>query len=297
MRRVILVLLLLAVVSLPILLFTGGRSSSLGGQRVALIDIKGLIAEDAGYGGTTPRGFIDLLRRAETDPSIKAVVVRINSGGGSPAAAEEMYGAIVRLRQQGKPVVVSMADVAASAAYYISAAADRIVANPSTTTGSIGVISQNFVLADLLADVGVSVETIVSGSYKDAPSMYRSMTEQEREYMQALVDDVLETFIDAVAEGRGLDAEYVRSLADGRVFTGRQAQELGLVDQLGGLEDAIMLAGSLAGIDGRPVVVTLQRQRTFTERLLEVARPAAWDWSAAGLIQWLGIPPWGYQLR
>lgn len=297
MRRVVLVLLILAVVSLPILLFFTDRAPSLSGGHVAIVDVTGVIAEDPGYSGTSPRTFVNLLRRAETDPRIKAVVVRVNSGGGSPAAAEEMYRAIVRLRQQGKPVVVSMGDVAASAAYYLSAAADRIVANPSTTTGSIGVISQTFVFADLLAEHGVSVETIVSGPFKDAPSSFRPLTDQERAYMQEIVDDVLETFIDAVAQGRGLDEEYVRSLADGRIFTGRQAYELQLVDELGGLEDAVMLAGRLAGIEGRPQVITLQRQKTFTERLLEIARPWRWDSSAEQLIQWLGIPPWGYQFR
>lgn len=297
MRRVIVVLLLLAVISLPILFVLGGRGVSLIGQRVALVDVTGVIAENAAIGGTTPRMFTNLLRRAEEDPTIKAVVVRVNSGGGSPAAAEEMYQAILRLREAGKPVVVSMGDVAASAAYYLSAAADRIVANPSSLTGSIGVISENFVFAELLGDLGVTVETVVSGPFKDIPSNFRPMTEDERAYWQQLINDVLETFIDAVARGRGLDEEYVRSLADGRLFTGRQAYELKLVDELGGLEDAILLAGRLAGIEGRPDVVPLQRPRPWTERLLQVAVPGAWEFSAAQLIQWLGIPPWGYQLR
>lgn len=115
--------------------------------------------------------------------------------------------------------------------------------------------------------------------------------------MQAMVNDVLETFIEAVAAGRGLDKEYVRTLADGRIFTGRQAHELRLVDELGGLEDAIMLAGELAGISGRPNVVTLQRQRTWAERLLEMVVPNMFNSSSDQLIQWLDIPPWGYQLR
>ncbi len=298
MRRVVLVLLLLAVLSLPVLLFMGGEAAvSRGPDQVALIDIAGLIAENPGLGGTAPRTTVNFLRRAEANPRVKAVVLRVNSGGGSPAAAEEIYTAIRRLRDGGKPVVVSMGDVAASAAYYISAAADRIVANPSTMTGSIGVISQTIVFEDLLQEHGITVETIVSGPFKDATSSYRKLTDEERAYMQAMVNDVLETFIEAVAAGRGLDKEYVRTLADGRIFTGRQAHELRLVDELGGLEDAIMLAGELAGISGRPNVVTLQRQRTWAERLLEMVVPNMFNSSSDQLIQWLDIPPWGYQLR
>lgn len=298
MRQVVLVLLLLAMLSLPILLLMGGNTATTTGpDQVALIDIAGLIAENPGYGGTGPRTTINFLRRAEANPRVKAVVLRVNSGGGSPAAAEEIYAAIRRLRARGKPVVVSMGDVAASAAYYISAAADRIVANPSTMTGSIGVISQTFVVADLLQEYGVSVETIVSGPFKDAPSSYRHLTDEERAYMQEMVNDVLETFIEAVATGRDLDKEYIRTLADGRIFTGRQAHALRLVDELGGLEDAIMLAAELAGIPGRPTVVTLQRQRTWAERLLEVVAPRLSNFSTDQLIQWFDIPPWGYQLR
>lgn len=301
MRRLVLVLLILAVLSLPVLMLLGQGDRVSGGDRVALIDISGLIADSVGYGGgTTPRATVNFLRQAQTDPRIKAVVLRINSGGGSPAAAEEIYDAVRRTSAMGKPVVVSMGDVAASAAYYIAAAADRIVANPSTTTGSIGVISQNFVFADLLAEYGISVETIVSGPFKDTGSQFRHMSEQERAYMQELVNDVLDQFVGAVAAGRGLDEDYVRSLADGRVFTGRQAHALQLVDELGGLEDAIMLAGRLAGIPGRPQVITLRRQPTLSERLFQISWPALsglLDRSRHDVIHWLDIPPWGYRLR
>ena len=299
MRRVVLVLLLFAVLSLPVLLLLD-RSGG-GGQRVALIDISGVIADSDGFsGGADPRTTVNFLRQAQNDPSVKAVVVRINSGGGSPAAAEEIYDAIRSTSASGKPVVVSMGDVAASAAYYIASAGDRIVANPSTTTGSIGVISQNFVIGELLEEHGITVETIVSGPFKDAAGPFRPMTEQERAYMQELVDDVLDQFVSAVARGRGLDEDYVRSLADGRIFTGRQAYALQLVDQLGGLEDAIRLAGELAGIPGRPHVITLRRQPTLTERLLQLSWPALGgllDGSRDDVIRWLGIPPWGYRLR
>ena len=301
MRRLVIVLLFIAVLSLPVLLFLRESGDGGGGERVALIDSSGGIADTGGDGGSgDPRTIVGFLRQAETDPRVKAVVVRINSGGGSPAAAEEIYDAIRRIRSRGKPVVASMGDVAASAAYYIAAAADRIVANPSTTTGSIGVISQNFVIGRLLDELGITVETVVSGPFKDATSQFRPMTEEERAYMQALVNDVLEQFVHAVAEGRGLDVEYVRSLADGRIFTGRQAHSLRLVDELGGLEDAIMLAGRLAGIPGRPRVITLRRQPTLSERLLQLYLPALdglIDPSHGDVIRWLGVPPWGYRLR
>src|SRR5690606_30628288 len=208
MRRLVIVLLFIAVLSLPVLLFLRESGDGGGGERVALIDISGVIADTGGYGGSgDPRTIVGFLRQAETDPRVKAVVVRINSGGGSPAAAEEIYDAIRRIRSRGKPVVASMGDVAAAAAYYIAAAADRIVAHRITTPGSIGAAPPDSVVGRLLDDQGITVEPGGSAPYKDAPSHYRPEGQAERAYMQAVVNDVLDRSVHAGAEGSGLDVE------------------------------------------------------------------------------------------
>lgn len=296
MRRFLGILLVLAIVSVPLLFLFGGpaRQAAPTGPQVALIDIAGTIVDGATIGNTNPRTTVGHLRSAQRDPRIAAVVVRINSGGGSPAASEEIYDEIVRTRAMGKPVVISMGDVAASGGYYIAAAGDKILANPSTTTGSIGVIMQYVVLEQLLNDLGIAAETITSGRFKDTGNPFRPLEPFERDYLEEMVNDVLEQFIKAVAEGRGLDVDYVRELADGRIFTGRQAHELGLVDELGGLEDALLTAGAMVGIEGRPPVVTLERRLSFVERLLQIMQRAL---PPETMLDWLNMPPWGYNLR
>ena len=317
MRRVLLVLLVVSVLVLPLLLVLG-QDRGPARPRVALIEIAGTIADswsDSPWSGlgTGAREVIEHLRTAQEDQRFIAVIVRINSGGGSPAAAQEIYQAIRQVRANNKPVVASMGDVAASAAYYIASAADKVVANPSTLTGSIGAIMEVFIVEDLMKRFGVEAETIVSGPYKDAGSPYRPLSPEERAHFQELVNDVLDQFISDVARGRGMDVETVRALADGRVFSGRQALALGLVDHLGGLEDAVAIAAELAGIDERPVVVPLRRERSFYDRLLGLAaaalvRAGLRHAAGEGTIESVGdavpagslpsyIPPWGYRLR
>ncbi|MDO9573712.1 MAG: signal peptide peptidase SppA, partial [Candidatus Contubernalis sp.] len=159
------------------------------------------------------------------------------------------------LREAGKVVVVSMSDMAASGGYYISVAADHIMANPGTTTGSIGVILQHISLEELLEDLGIEFDTIKSGEYKDIGDISRAMRPEEREILQAFSQDVYEQFVEAVASGRNMSQEQVLELADGRVFTGRQALELGLIDELGNLYDAVDRAAELAGIEGDPTII------------------------------------------
>lgn len=236
----------------------GGRG---GGGEVGVIYIEGAIT--CGRGGGLlgePRGSEEIaatLRAAAQKPGLKAVVIRLNSPGGSAAAAQEISAEVERLKKSGKKVVASMGDTAASAAYWIAASADSIVANPGTITGSIGVIMEYLDLQGLYDKIGVETETFKSGPHKDMGSPSRPVTTEERAIFQSMIDDVYSQFIDHVAGGRGKGIDEIKPLADGRAFTGRQAKELGLVDQLGDFHDAVLLAGSLAGITGEPLVVEL----------------------------------------
>src|SRR5262245_3328950 len=220
---------------------------SLGGNRVALVEVQGLIisAEEV----------VRELEEHLENPAIRAVVVRVESPGGVVGPSQEIHDAVARVRAKGKPVVVSMGAVAASGGYYLAAAADHLVASPGTLTGSIGVIIQLAEIEGLLKKVGVNLEVIKAGRHKDVGNFARAMTPEERAILQGLLDDMYDQFVTAVAEGRRLDRAKVLALADGRVYTGRRAKELGLVDSLGGLEDAVRVAGTLAGIDGKPRLV------------------------------------------
>ncbi len=233
-------------------LWLGRPGSSLfAGGRVAVVDVEGLIVD-------ATRTVRELTQEAE-DPTVRALVVRIQSPGGVVGPTQEIHDAILRIRDEGKPVVASMGSIAASGGYYLAAAATRIVANPGTLTGSIGVIMQLAEVEGLLQKVGIRYEVIKSGRFKDAASFARAMTPEERAVLQAVLDDMHDQFVSAVAEGRQLPKDRVRLLADGRVYSGRMAKELGLVDALGGLDDAVRLAGELGGIAGKPQVVRPRR--------------------------------------
>jgi protease-4 len=195
------------------------------------------------------------------------------------AASQEIYEELLKVRRvHGKPVVASMGSLAASGGYYVASAADRIVANPGTITGSIGVIMQIPNVGELLQKIGIRAVVIKSGAYKDLASATRDLTPEERRILQSVLDDVHDQFIQAVAEGRKLDRGRVEQLADGRIFSGRQAQELGLVDELGGLHDALARAGALAGIPGPPTVTRIEKPRFSLLRFL-----TGWQWAE----------PWG----
>ncbi|MFQ5992635.1 MAG: signal peptide peptidase SppA, partial [Nitrospiraceae bacterium] len=199
---------------------------------------------------------------------VKAIVIRIDSPGGGVVPSQEIYDAVNRIRKDSnKTVLASMGTVAASGGYYIATATDRIIANPGTLTGSIGVVMELANLQQLFKKLGVESVVIKSGRYKDMASPFRKMTREDRAILQSVLDDVHAQFIDAVAEGRSLDVTAVRSLADGRIFTGRQAQEVKLVDELGDLEHAIRLAAEMAGIEGKPRVVEPRRRFSIREFL------------------------------
>jgi protease-4 len=188
------------------------------------------------------------------DRKIKAVLLRVNSPGGSVGPSQELYREI-RKTVETKKVVASLGSVAASGGYYAASAADKIVANPGTLAGSIGVIMEFVQVEELLKKIGVSVEVLKTGEFKDIGSIHRKLSERDREMIRTLVFDVQRQFVEAVAQGRNLPVEKVREIADGRVLTGAQCKELGLVDQLGNFEDAVELARTLAGVKGEAILV------------------------------------------
>lgn len=216
---------------------------------VAVVELRGVIED------TTE--LVETLGRYRTDKNTVGVVLRIDSPGGGVAPAQELYDAVWRLRGV-KPVIASFGNVAASAAYYISSAADVIISDPGTLTGSIGAIME-FQNYQALADkVGVGQTVVKSGHFKDVGHPLRPLADDERAMLQGVVDDALGQFIEAVAKGRGLDPDRVRSLADGRLYSGAQAKAVGLVDQLGGLDDAQRLAWERAGQSGEPRIVRVR---------------------------------------
>jgi len=220
------------------------RQGSAG--KVAIVDIEGVISES--------RDIIDRLHTLRDDDAVAAIVVRIDSPGGTVGPAQEIHAELIKL-QKLKPVVTSMGSVAASGGYYIAVATQKIFANPGTITGSIGVLVEAANFEELLAKVGLRSEVIKSGAYKDTLSPTRTMQADERALIQAVVDNIHAQFVTAVAEGRSLPCEKVLAIADGRILSGEQAKEAGLIDELGNLYDAIQTAAKLAGIEGEPEVL------------------------------------------
>src|SRR5467141_2460348 len=230
-----------------------------GGAKVAVVEIEGIILD----GGQAVRD----LREHGDNPSVKAVVVRINSPGGVVAPTQEIFSAIQRLRKGGKPVVASLGAVAASGGYYVATACDRVYANPGTLTGSIGVVMQMANFEQLMKKVGVDYVVVKAGAFKDVGNPGRPMTPEERRVLQAVLDDVHAQFIGAVAEGRKLDRAQVTQFADGRIFSGTQAKALQMIDELGGLEDAVNGAAQLAGIRVPPKVIPPKRRISIFDLL------------------------------
>lgn len=228
------------------------------GEKVALVRIEGPIIDS--------KNAVDEIKDYAKDTSVKAIVLRVDSPGGAVAPSQEIYEE-VRKATAKKKIVVSMGSIAASGGYYISSPASRIVANPGTLTGSIGVIMEIPNIEGLMNKVGVKTEVIKSGRHKDMASAFRGIGKEERVILQNVLDDVHDQFIKSVAEGRKMLPEDVRKIADGRIFTGKQALAVGLVDELGNLEDAIKAAAKLAGIKGEPAVVSKKEKISFLELL------------------------------
>ncbi len=246
------------------------------GPAVALLEINGIISaggDESGFpgllntAGATPSNLIPLIKAAAADAEVKALLIKVNSPGGAVVATDEIYHALETAID--KPIMVLMGDVAASGGVYVSMAADRIMANPNTLTGSIGVrLNDILEYGDLLQRLGVDVTTIKAGALKDIGSSTRPMTAEEQAILQKVVDDSYANFVTIVAEGRGLSEEAVREFADGRIFTGEAAVDLGLVDTLGYEEDAIAQAGALGGIVGTPRVIRYGNAGSLLDQFL-----------------------------
>lgn len=248
----------------------GLGSSVLAGDKVAVVDISGVLTSThpVSRDSSSARSIIEELEEHARDNTVRALVLRIDSPGGTVVAAQEVFAAITRLREKtNKAVVASMADVGASGGYYIACAADRIYANPGTITGSIGVIMEFPNVKELFGKIGIGATTIKSGEFKDTGNALRDMTSREKEVLQELIDDVYGQFVQAVGTGRDMTPDAVREIADGRIFTGRQAHDLGLIDELGDLTSAIEAAAELAGIEGEPSVVRHRRKPRFWDLL------------------------------
>lgn len=240
-----------------------GATTSRGfGDAVAIVRVEGVIISEDEVATGAPSGVImDELERAAADPTVKAIVLRVDSPGGTVTGSAQIHEAILELE---KPIVASMGGTAASGGYYVSAPTDHIIARPDTTTGSIGVIYTLFNAEELLDELGVDVTTITSGPNKDIGSFWDELTPEQRDIFESLVDESYDQFVEIVADGRpDLSAEQVRELADGRIYSGRQALENGLVDELGNLDDAIAKAAELGGISGEPRVVEYERIPDF----------------------------------
>lgn len=242
-----------AMLGITLLILIGTKSSDLKfGEKVGIIEITGII--------TDSKSVIHNLKRFREDNSIKAIVLRIDSPGGGVGPAQEIFREI-RKTVGVKKIVASMGAVAASGGYYIAAGTDGIVANPGTITGSIGVIIRFSNFEDLLSKIGLTPVVVKSGEYKDTGSPVRKMTKEERKILQNFVNQIHKQFIIAVAEGRNMDQSKVEPLADGRIFTGEEAKNLGLIDRIGNLEDAVEWAGRMAGIEGKISAVYARKKK------------------------------------
>jgi protease-4 len=262
-------------------------SGPLTGPAVALVNVNGAIVsgETADFDFTgnnavaASGNIVTLIKRAARDPQVKAIVLRVDSPGGSVIGSDEIYHA---LKEAGKPIVVHMGSLAASGGYYVSMAADHIVAHPDTLTGSIGVISEFTNIEGLYEKLGLKSTIIKSGDNKDFGNPTSPFTGEDTKLWQTVIDETYENFVTIVADNRGMSVEEVKKLADGRVYTGRQAYALKLVDQLGYLDDAIDKASSLGGISGEPRVIEYRRQTPFAQLFgMSVAR---------AILSGLGLP-------
>jgi protease IV len=249
---IVLIILCVAVVFLGTVMsiFSGmfhSTSSGFGSSnKLGVISITGEISDST--------SIIKQLDDFKKDDSIRAIILRIDSPGGGVGASQEIYQEVKKTTKT-KKVIVSMGSTAASGGYYIACAGDKIVANPGTITGSIGVIMEFFRVDELTKKIGINMEVIKSGEFKDMGSSFRPLTDREKDLMNGVVQNIQEQFINAVAEGRKLQVEEVREKADGRIFSGETAMKYKLVDQLGNFQDAVDLAARMSGIEGEPTLI------------------------------------------
>jgi protease-4 len=258
-----------AVIVLAVALSLGSGGSNHGGglrfgKRLAVVRLEGEIIDAAWH--------VDQLRGYRLSGNVAGVLLRVDSPGGAVAPSQEIYSEVAAYRAEGKPLVVSMGNVAASGGYYVSAPAHKIFASPGTMTGSIGVISFMPVYQELAKKVGIDFRVMKAGEMKDAGNPFRQMTEKEAKYYQTLLDDIHEQFISDVAAGRNADTGTVRALSDGRVLTGRQAVESGLVDTLGGFSEALSYLGELCGVPESSKPIEKRPAMGWRELLFESAQ-------------------------
>jgi protease IV len=227
-------------------------SSITGGSKIGVIEVEGVI--------TQSRSLIKTLNSYKNNPHIKAIVIRIDSPGGGVAPSQEIYEELIKAREN-KFIIASMGSVAASGGYYIACAAHKIFANPGTITGSIGVIIEFANIEELLGKIGLKSVVVKSGKYKDILSPTRELGKDERDLIQGVIDSIQGQFIDAVSLGRNIPRVKIAEIADGRIFSGEQAKSLGLVDELGNLDDAIKSAADKTGISGEPDVIYPEKKR------------------------------------
>jgi protease-4 len=241
------------IIGVTALFLFGKKDSTFDfGEKVGVVEIQGVIAD--------AEPIVSQLKKFRKNEAIKAIVLRIDSPGGGVGPSQEIYSEVKKTTGE-KKVVASMGAIAASGGYYVAAAADHVMANPGTITGSIGVVIEFANVEELFKKIGLSAYVIKSGEYKDVGSPLRKMTPKERKLLQAFIDNVFEQFVKAVADGRQMPEKEIRAIADGRIFSGEQAHELGLLDSLGSMEDAIALAAQLGGIEGEPTVVYAEKKK------------------------------------
>ena len=233
-------------------------------KRIALIKLEGVIL-DSGYLPGSSK-VIESLKDVKK-LGIKTIVLRINSPGGTVGASQEIYTEIKKLQKDGIKIVVSLGDVAASGGLYVAVAGDKVVSNPGTVTGSIGVIIKSSVIKDLYKKIGIEHQIVKSGPYKDILSQSRFFTEEEKQILQEMIDSTYKQFIGTISENRNIDIEEVKKFADGRIFTGEQAKEYGLVDLIGSQSDAIDLAAELAGIKDEPVIIDIEPKKSLLQKI------------------------------
>jgi len=230
-----------------------------GAKTIAVVEVEGVIIDS--------KDIVRQIKSLTKNPSVKGILLRVDTPGGGASASQEIYSEIKKAKAKGKKIVVSMGAVAASGGYYISCPADIIVANPATMTGSIGVIIQYPIIDELMKKLGIKYEVIKSKEHKDIGSPFRQLTDKEKQLMNEMTTDVYNQFVDAISEGRNLPKEKILPYADGRIFSGRQAQNYGLVDSLGTYEDAIKITANLCGITSDPQIIKERPKFSLTKQL------------------------------
>lgn len=283
MKKLCIVMMVLFVflLAMSALLALIGKNGLPIGEKIALVRISGPILESTDT--------VEEIKKHAEDSSIKAILLRVDSPGGAVAPSQEIYEEVKRAALK-KKVVVSMGSIAASGGYYISSPASKIIANPGTMTGSIGVIMEIPNIEGLMDKIGIRTEVIKSGRHKDIASVFRKMQDEDRMILQDVLTDVHEQFIKAVSEGRKMPVEEVRKIADGRIFTGKQALSAGLVDGLGNIQDATDEAAKLAGIKGKPHIVKKKETLSFLEMLMGQFPKEFADLTPSIKIKYLYIP-------